>query len=300
MSTKCPSCNSTDLTSVGQIHAAEILDNVEGDTNFTEAELLRCKTCNLNFRWPHLDEKQLHDFYDNLNIDHWKYNRYRKDWKITADWIKEKIENGSVLDVGCWDGEFLNYLGKDWQLNGIELNPAAVDKAISRKVKIVGRDFRDISKLDSKFDVTTAFDFIEHVKNPSELISLMSQVTKTGGYIVISSGNTDTPTWNICKSKYWYCSISLHLSFINPNWCKFTAEKFNLKVEKVERFCHAQGSLFSFYSDLLKNSIYLTVPSLLTLIRKVKHFRSNRKGSYTSPPLWRSSKDHFITIYKKL
>jgi hypothetical protein len=130
----------------------------------------------------------------------------------------------------------------------------------------------------------------------------MAQVTKRGGYIIIASGNTEAPTWKICKSKYWYCTIPEHISFINSAWCRFIGDKFNLEIESIERFCHADNRFFDFFLDSLKNGVYLAIPGLVAWLRKIRKYKLMRKNAgvlFDSPPSWRSSKDHLIVVYRR-
>jgi len=85
-----------------------------------------------------------------------------------------KLGSGSVLDGGCFTGEFLNYLGNGWQRYGIEINEAAAQYAQKAGVRVIAKGFSHIDLLPMQFDAVVAFDIVEHVEDPSFFLRQMS------------------------------------------------------------------------------------------------------------------------------
>ncbi len=99
-----------------------------------------------------------------------------------------------ILDLGCGQGEFLNICqGKGLVCYGVDASSYAIEKA--KKVK--GKFFKlnlEKDKLpfsDESFDAVTAFDLIEHLKQPEFVFSEAVRVLRKGGLFFITSPNAD-------------------------------------------------------------------------------------------------------------
>lgn len=300
----CPSCGSHDFVYKGKIPQNAMCATIKLDVPLQKSNLYKCLVCHLYFRWPRIDQKQLDKIYERDNQNHWNYKFInRKDWQIAFNYINNNFAGGSILDIACWNGMFLERFKENWELYGIEINQVAANNSLSRGVKIIGNSIFEMKTFSKKFDVITALDFIEHVENPIDLIAFMNRQVKNGGLIILSSGNTESITWKIMGSKYWYCSISEHLTFINAAWLSFVAKRFDLKLENIEKFSHARNNNLIYTAfDLIRNISYLIAPFVYGKLRKKVKFCFYRKDIgdiYCYPPSWNTSKDHILAIFRK-
>lgn len=302
----CPSCHDDQVISIGEIPLIinEFAGNIFYD-KFPERELIKCKNCFLFFSYPRPDKEDLYTLYLYAFPFNWQYElKDRKDWQLIIEWIK-KLKKGElkILDVGCWDGKFLEKV-ENCKCYGIEINSMASKKAEEKGIEIIAKDIYEIEHLTLpyKFDVITAFDVVEHVDNPFKFIYLLIKIINPNGFIVISSGNTDAISWRISKSKYYYCALPEHISFINKNWSEFIAKRFNLKIIYFKRFSHTSFNLKKIIFETMKNMIYLFSPSLFGMLRKIKqkNFSKNQLNKNVHPPWWGSMKDHILIIFQKL
>lgn len=98
--------------------------------------------------------------------------------------------DGRCLDVGCGDGarvEILADLG--WIAEGVDTDPAAVDKARERGVAVRLGTLDQQGFADGSFDVVFASHVIEHVPHPAELIGECHRILATGGQLVLVTPN---------------------------------------------------------------------------------------------------------------
>lgn len=194
-------------------------------------------------------------------------------------------------------------MGEAYECYGIEINGKAANRARARNVEIIGEDFNNIGKLTFDFDVVVAMDVIEHAEDPAGLLNSMASVVRPGGFLMLSTGNTASWSWRLMGSRYWYCTVAEHISFINPKWCEQVAPAANLEVVGFECFAHAGDvSLPRRMADLGKNLIYRFFPRTVAWLRSrglggvdaMSH-----KSLASTPPMWFSAADHFIVVFQK-
>ena len=208
-----------------------------------------CKTIYLN---PMITKNNLQEIYKNNGIyeKHRRKILYEKKSKILRKSINRrkalqilkllKNKNKSkILDYGCGDGEFLNYLNKSIKkenLFGFDLNTNL--KKTSKKIKVFSK-FSDLKS--KKFDVITLWGVLEHVNNPNNLISLLSKIIKKKGFLVLEIPSSDS-----LIAKYTFLSNLVpirwfepyrHLFFFSLNCIKkIFKDKFKLKYIETNGF----------------------------------------------------------------
>ena len=266
--------------------------------------LYRCKECALGFRYPTPSSESLEALYRASNVTHWQYDASRRiDWQITRDWLDREDSSRLLLDVGCFDGAFADYLGPAWTAHGIEINEEAARKARERNVTIVGNNASELASIDHLYDAVVAFDVIEHIQDPAALLAGMSSVTKPGGVIVIASGNFEAWSWKMMGSAYWYCTIPEHLAFISKTWCERIAPSLGLHLAHTSLYCHEQRKTFKLtIHELATNTLYRLSPGFFAALRRSgwgdKNPALHKELAYY-PPTWTTAKDHIIAIFRK-
>lgn len=132
------------------------------------------------YREIFLDPMPMEEFRD--YDDYWDKRIHQKP-KYRFVWIAERLpREGTLLDIGCGDGAFLEYAREKrplLRMTGIDGSRTAIDKLHERGLE--GRVIDDLNRPDlSEFrgvDVITAMEIIEHLAEP-EL--LMAEVLRTG------------------------------------------------------------------------------------------------------------------------
>ena len=299
----CPSCEGERERSLGRIPQMDIFAGNRLIEPPPVGNLYTCETCNLWFKWPTYSKAAFAQLYDEGADTQWNYTKSRReDWGIAVNYLKSYTNEGAILDVGCWSGNFLKQISSKWEKFGIEINQAACQKARGLGINILARDIDGV-KAKNKMDVVTAFDVIEHIETPYKFMHSLLNLTKEGGAIIISTGNTEIFPWRVARSKFLYCANPEHVSFFNLRWFRYIAERLNFAIENFSTHCHSQTpGILKVFSGSVKNLVYLATPSVFTLGREVKHrLRGSydKERSYNYPPLWNWYADHFIVILKK-
>ncbi len=299
----CPSCGRNKIEKIGKTPETIVFAGVIRDASIIKTTLYKCSSCHLHFKYPQLEKEELDILYMKAPETMWQSQAdKRTDWKIASSWIKDEFETGAILDVGCFDGEFLKQLGANYECSGIEINDKAAQIAKMRGAIIAGADISDILKSKKKYDVITAFDVIEHVNDPRAFLKTLLSAVKPGRSVIISTGNTAALSWRLMGSSYWYSAYAEHISFINPYWCHHLAQSLGLKILRQEFYAHSDTDAANRLKDLAINLLYRISPDAIAILRRHGAGKTGAKNYNLMnryPPAWASATDHFITLFRK-
>ncbi len=306
-SVECPSCKSNSLIVRGEIPEIAHFAGISLTRPLCRTLLIKCESCSLEFKFPRLKKEDLDGLYRRINIDAWQYSlATRPDWDMAVALIRNHCSTGLILDVGCFDGQFLDYLPNYYQKYGIEMNDAAIRKAQQRGLQIIGSDFHHLKSRSEHFDVIVATDIIEHAENPLSFMQILSDSLTAGGMLIVSTGNSKAISWKLMGSRYWYCSLPEHISFVNDAWLKATGRSLGLRVEYLSYFSHNPSSIMVRTKEMaqnLVNYVCALFPVCYTLPKRLKRSLLNRKDvgvvGLPQPPMWKSATDHLIVAYVK-
>lgn len=135
---------------------------------------------------------------------------YREKWdqkpvfrhKAALEFIK-KYSIKDFIDLGCWNGIFLEYVKKYSWIVGrwIELSDYWVNEVKKKWFEVYNADIVSDS-FDQKTDVVVCLDVLEHIFNPGEVVKKIHSITQK--YLIVSVPNFNSITarfqvlfWNI-------------------------------------------------------------------------------------------------------
>jgi SAM-dependent methyltransferase len=295
---KCPGCGSGAVRLKGAIPDNQMFAGRAVAP--MPAELAVCRSCHLGFRSPQPARAELAALYGAGSESAWSADeQVRRDWQLAAEWVN-RVGASSVLDVGCFDGGFLELLPGTISKAGVEINAAAAQRASERGIEIVAADLHDLATVTEKFDFVSAFDVIEHVHDPSAFLAALSEVVAPGGHVVFSTGNLDAPTWRAMGSRYLYSWFLEHIAFVSPHWVRRQAPRLGFDVVSIDRFSHTSDVRLGFLAGMLKNGAYKMSPRLLDAVR-AKTRASQSEGEPVvpaAPPAWTSARDHILVVLR--
>ncbi len=301
----CPSCKHPDTHNLGPIAPGFFFAGQRLDPPLPGGNLYCCPACLLCFRFPRPPQDVLEVLYKQAPSTNWIYEQHhRPDWSTAHDWLSRRHPaGGRILDLGCYDGAFLDTLPPSWQRFGVEMSEAALARARQRDITILGRDIMTLPPATLQMHAATAFDVIEHVADPLGFLRRMAGIVCPGGTIIISTGNTRALPWRLMGSRYWYCTIPEHISFINDAWCQSAAQQLNLQLLALETYSHdSNASIGKRIYELGTNLLYRFAPSVFALLRRMgfgdKNTRQHEALQYF-PPTWSTAHDHIVAIFAR-
>jgi methionine biosynthesis protein MetW len=185
--------------------------------------------------------------------------------------LGELIPVGSrVLDLGCGDGAFLEYLQKNRQCfgYGIELNAANVASCIDRGVNVLQLNLEEGLRLfeDQSFDVVLQIDTLQHLRNAETMLKETARVGKMG--VVTFPNFAHWPNrWSVLKGRMpvtkhlpyeWYDTPNIRVATFND--FQDLAQKNKLHVSKA--FGLVGERTISLLANLLASTAVFTFSSI--------------------------------------
>lgn len=245
----CRCCGSVATRSRGIIPDATIFAGRQLEKPLRGGALHRCADCGFVFRHPIYSKAEYDGLYLTGQGTVWE-EPGRIDQQIVRDLLTNVLADGAVLDVGCAGGSLLAPLTDRYRSFGVEINPSAARLAQARGVRVLAADFEETAALPYEFDAVVCCDLIEHVARPLDLLRLLLAKTRPGGWVIVSTGNTEAWSWRLVGSRFWYCYLPEHISFVSPGWFAHHAAGLGTELAAVRRFTYTPR--FSLAGRLLR------------------------------------------------
>lgn len=191
---------------------------------------VRCDDCGLIYQSPQLAWEQLERYYGG---DYASYaevlqdepSRLRRAIKrygmLKQRWYVERFcRQGSLLDVGCGTGLFLEEMQRSgrWQLSGLEPTSSAAAYVRRRLgIPVDGQVFEQSGFAPASQDVITMWHVLEHFMSPMRALQKAWELLKPGGYLVFSIPNYESLGRGLFGSYWIGWDLPRHL-FIFPRF----------------------------------------------------------------------------------
>jgi SAM-dependent methyltransferase len=197
-----------------------------------------------------------------------------------------------VLDVGCFNGAFLQYLGDSWHRFGIEPSIEAARLAQGRGIDVLAPTLEELPPATPGFDAVLAIDVVEHLGNPVPFFQRLSTHLNPGGVLIVLTGDTDAPAWRLQGSRYWYCSLPEHVSFYNRQALETLGRLAGLQCLVCRRMRHKRLGFKYWCLDTAKSATYLAGLALAGVgVPGLRRHIVDRRG-----PTIQSARDHLLCV----
>ena len=175
--------------------------------------IVKCNNCGLVYLNSslHLGETKKYypqEYFSRLNLkrmDERGKNRLDTKCKNRLKEILYFKKSGKVLDIGCGDGYFLNYLKqKGWQVRGVEISEFAAQKIKEKyDIDIFCGELSQAGYPEEYFDVVSLFEVLEHLPDPSGTLLEVQRIIKKTGLLIMTVPNFDS-LQRLLFGKYWH------------------------------------------------------------------------------------------------
>ena len=219
--------------------------------------------------------------------------------KLTAELIPGNVK--SLVDIGCGNGVFLNYLAKNktyLDLLGVDRSETALSYVKTEK-KVA-----DITKLpfdDNSFDCVTCLEVIEHLPANVYEIALKELTRISKKYVIISVPYNEKieDSYTKCPSCLSIFNYELHLRSYLRNDMNNLLDNYSFKVSSIQTF----GNVIKYWGHNLFVKIFYPKQLLKwnSPICPLCGFSEDKKNElFRSKPLLKRSIVSYFTSLPKL
>lgn len=255
VSARCCVCDHEKASKIG---AGADFEYGTSDDSFNA---MQCDSCGLVYLNPRPDVSEFATIYpanyhafdfseENFGIVH--KIRSRLEANRVLSWCAGLADDARILDVGCGDGFHLELLkkygGKNWLLEGIDLDARAVEMARNRGLNARLGTVQDIKESDF-YDFAFTVQTIEHVEQPDEFLRAIKRILKPGGKLVVVTDNTDSYDFKLFKKSHWGgYHFPRHWNLFNRKNLARLGEKVGFKTEKIMTQVSPVNWVYSFHN----------------------------------------------------
>ena len=268
--TECPVC--------GSIQINPLLTVKDFSVSKEEYIIWQCADCSLRFTQDAPDEDTIGAYYKSPDyISHTNTNKgfvnntYQKVRNYTLQQKAKLIiqqtgtQNGSILDVGCGTGAFLDVMrSKGWRIEGIEPDDDARNLA-KELYQLEVKEPSAIKELPaSSADAITLWHVLEHVHELHPYVERLKKILKPSGKLFIAVPNYQSADAGYYRPFWAAYDVPRHLYHFSPKSMQVLMEKHGLKI--VEK------------KPMWFDSFYISLLSSKYKAGKTKYFSAFLKG----------------------
>lgn len=187
--------------------------------------VVRCADCTLAYLNPRPDAEELGAYYP------LEYHAGVRDYHDSpcstmqvglGIWLRRRtppfVPGGRLLDIGCSGGGYLLEMRKrGWEVHGVEMDPDV------RRFEQLGLSVRSgLAEValaefpDEHFDVVTSWHVLEHVFDPSRVLSEAYRILKPGGVLMLEVPNFDSLDRRVLRTYWAALELPRHLYHFTP------------------------------------------------------------------------------------
>lgn len=235
-SLRCAICDSVDSTTLFKTRDYDS----DGKILFN---MVKCNNCGLVFLNPQPDEKFLSQFYvfnyyGNQSFFYYIFSFINNFIIKNKATLILKRKKGKILDIGCGDGDFLNFMkDRGWQVYGVEPSKSGAKLSKQKlKTNIYNIVLSKVRFPKQYFDVVTMWHVLEHVDNSYDALKEVRRITKNNGLLIVAVPNIDSFQAKIGGKKWFHLDVPRHLYHFSPETLRKLLEKNGFKIEKINHF----------------------------------------------------------------
>jgi len=207
----------------------------------SDSSFVLCDTCGLVMRNPMPGEVELENMYrhfyskEKITAGHTEMSSNRISLSNHAHYVLKQLNPyQTILDFGAGTGDFVKLLTNDGhQVDGCELSLGARTEA-HRKYGY--EFFASLKNISNQYDMITAIEVIEHLRQPWQELEILSTLLKPGGKLYITTPNLNGLLGRLKKANWRDAQKPFHLILFNFSSLKKMLEQSGFEDIKFIRF----------------------------------------------------------------
>jgi len=251
-------------------------------------KIVQCNGCSFAFTNPIPDEDEILKYYKSENyISHsdtkkglmnMAYHQVRKiTLKEKLNLINELSRKGTLLDIGCGTGYFLNTCRENgWVIEGTEPDPDARKIAEAQTKSQISESIFSKTN-DASYDIITMWHVLEHVHKLNENMERVTRLLKKDGKLIIAVPNCKSYDAQVYKEHWAAYDVPRHLYHFTANTMDKFLQKHNFRIIKKEPM-KFDAFYVSMMSEKYKNGS--TIKGILNGF--ISNMKSGKEKNYSS------------------
>jgi 2-polyprenyl-3-methyl-5-hydroxy-6-metoxy-1,4-benzoquinol methylase len=197
----------------------------ELDPMYASVPLSRCTNCGFVFA-PQRGTEELHGLYTDDYFEQYPGGEaYAEDlaqrrYEATRrrDWLIKTIPQGSLLEIGATNGEFLDVMREaGFSVCGVEPAPGPAEFARSERGLDVRTGFiEDVALPELKFDAICAWNVLEHITEPHAAIKRLRNAIAEDGRLFLEIPNIESVLAKRRGVNWFHLDPAHHVAFYTP------------------------------------------------------------------------------------
>ena len=205
-------------------------------------QIVKCSKCTFAFTNPRPDNDKLGSYYLSENyISHTNNSKglfnslYQIIRRISINskllLLNKYSTKGSILDIGCGTGEFLNFCKKNnWITKGVEPSSLARKQAITN-FNLSVSDNTTLNEFEkNSFNVITMWHVLEHVPNIQQTLNMTNQLLKKDGVLFLALPNLNSFDANYYAHFWAGYDVPIHLWHFSKKTISLLLESHGFKL----------------------------------------------------------------------
>lgn len=158
----------------------------------------------------------------------------RRRYAEILDTLEPYRVKNRLLDFGCGAGYFLEEArSRGWEVHGTEYSGFALQLGHRKGLNVVEAPI-DLSTFEpASFDVVTAFEVFEHVRDPMAEAKMVAHVLRGGGTVYLTVPNFDALSRRMLGPRWPGIAYPEHLSYFTPRTIRSWLGSFGFVAEAV-------------------------------------------------------------------
>jgi 2-polyprenyl-3-methyl-5-hydroxy-6-metoxy-1,4-benzoquinol methylase len=192
---------------------------------YESAHLVRCPSCNLTFAGRRAADAELAEHYRGYGVRWFDSDITRQRYNELLDGFEQHRQTNRILDMGCGAGYFVEEaVRRGWDAYGSEFGELPRQLSRDKNLNIVNAPVRLGDFPKGHFDVVTAFEVVEHLRDPIDELSVVRALVREGGLLYCTTPNFNSAARRVMRVRWPIIAYPEHLIyFTTPTLTRWLA-----------------------------------------------------------------------------